>query len=272
MAINFPSFNPVAFHIYGNISITWYGICWAISIFMISLYMCFLDNSSAKRYKNKFIFHSYEDVLEIVTFTFIFTIIGAKIMWLITHYKSLINDPLLMLASGGFTSFGALLGGYSALYYISFQKNIFYLNLWDLASCSIPICLFGVRIGNFINGELYGSTTDLPWGMIFPLAGDDIVRHPTQLYGALIEGFLLYTLMYLLFISYDYRLYPGRLTAIFWMIYPILRFAIEFFKEPDPTIGKIGNLLTIGQILSMILFIIGIIMWQRLYKKWQKTC
>ena len=124
----------------------------------------------------------------------------------------------------------------------------------DLAALAAPLGLFFGRIGNFINGELYGRVTDVPWGMVFPGAGP-LPRHPSQLYEAVGEGLVLFAILYLLSKRKNTE---GLLLPIFLVGYGTVRFILEFFREPDPQMGFVAGPFTMGQVLCVAMVAIGI--------------
>ncbi|GFQ66518.1 phosphatidylglycerol--prolipoprotein diacylglyceryl transferase [Trichonephila clavata] len=141
------------------------------------------------------------------------------------------------------------------------RHNIPIFYALDLVSCGVPIGLFLGRIGNFINGELFGRVTTMPWGMVFPESGDNLLRHPSQLYEALFEGLLLFAVANSLFFLTRIRLYHGALTGIAVMWYGIARFFVEFFREPDYQIGYLWLDLTMGQLLSIPMVLLGMLVY-----------
>lgn len=140
------------------------------------------------------------------------------------------------------------------LYTRKHKINIFKLS--DIISAAAPIGLFFGRIANFINGELYGRQTNLPWGVVFP-AGGDIPRHPSQLYESFLEGLVLFLILFFL-IRYSKR-QVGMVTGVFLFGYGIFRALIEFAREPDAQIGYIAGFISMGQVLSLPMIIGGIV-------------
>jgi phosphatidylglycerol:prolipoprotein diacylglycerol transferase len=132
----------------------------------------------------------------------------------------------------------------------------FKINFWQIADIiivTVPVGLGLGRLGNFINGELYGRVTDVPWAMIFP-SGGGIPRHPSQLYEFLLEGVALFTILWLL---KNRDLMKGTITSLFLILYGLFRLVVEFFREPDPQLGFILGPFTMGQILSAIMILLG---------------
>jgi len=124
------------------------------------------------------------------------------------------------------------------------------LELFDMAATVAPLGLFFGRIANFVNGELWGRPTDVPWAVIFPNAGD-VPRHPSQLYEAALEGLLLFAVMQTLAWRIDERQRRGLLTGTFLTGYGLARIVVEFFREPDPQLGYLFGWITMGQLLSV---------------------
>jgi len=153
---------------------------------------------------------------------------------------------------------GGLLGVVTAIIaYAKFNKfSVFALG--DIIAAVAPIGLFFGRIANFVNGELFGKvTTNIPWAVVFPYGGE-VPRHPSQIYEALLEGLLLFTILFFLSKSKKVRECQGLLTGVFISGYGICRFIVEFFREPDFQIGYIMNIATMGQILSLPMILIGL--------------
>ena len=127
----------------------------------------------------------------------------------------------------------------------------------DLIVVTAPIGLGLGRLGNFLNAELYGRVTTLPWAMVFPSAGD-LPRHPSQLYECLLEGVLLFMILWRV---KDHPLRKGTLLCLFLFLYSAMRFLVEFFREPDPQLGFVFSFMTMGQILSMLMGLSGVLLW-----------
>ncbi|MCK5375227.1 MAG: prolipoprotein diacylglyceryl transferase, partial [Alphaproteobacteria bacterium] len=158
---------------------------------------------------------------------------------------------------GGMSFHGGVLGVVAVLFLFTKRHKINVLSLADIVCATVPIGLFFGRIANFINAELYGRVTHLPWGVVFPGAGE-YPRHPTQLYEALLEGALLFTILYL--VSKKEKRKPGVISALFFILYGVMRSLIEFVRVPDAQIGLIGGEITMGQILCIPMILIGIVL------------
>ena len=143
---------------------------------------------------------------------------------------------------------------------ILFSKKIDsnFFKFTDIISCVAPIGILLGRIANFINGELYGKITTLPWGTIFPNAGN-LARHPSQIYEAILEGIVLFILINYLALKKELLYKPGYISAIFLIFYSILRIFSEIFREPDIHLGLFANHFSMGTLLSLITIIIGLL-------------
>jgi len=153
---------------------------------------------------------------------------------------------------------GGLIGLIVATIIFSKKKNFNNLVLLDVVACVAPIGIFFGRLANFINGELYGKPTDLPWAVTFPLV-DPQARHPSQIYEALLEGLLLFLILNFLIRRLTYK--KGITAASFLIFYSMFRIISEFYREPDLQVGYILNYISMGSLLSFFMFVIGIAMY-----------
>ena len=156
---------------------------------------------------------------------------------------------------------GGLLGIVIGTLIFSIKNKFDKLVLLDIVSCVAPVGIFFGRLANFINGELYGKPTDLPWAVIFPLI-DDQGRHPSQIYEALLEGVVLFLILNLLIKKALYK--KGECAALFLVFYSIFRIITEFYREPDIQLGYLLNFLSMGSLLSFFMLGFGIIMYFRI--------
>jgi phosphatidylglycerol:prolipoprotein diacylglycerol transferase len=171
---------------------------------------------------------------------------------------------LFFVWEGGLSFHGGLAGVIISLYAFSIRQSISFLKLADAVCIAMPIGLGLVRIGNFLNGELYGRPTEGTWGFIFPTDPYGLARHPSQLYEAFFEGIVLFFI--LMWIG-SRNNKPGVLSGSFLVGYSLLRFVIEFFRQPDPHMGFITLQLSMGQLLSIPMLIIGLILLTKSLKK-----
>jgi phosphatidylglycerol:prolipoprotein diacylglycerol transferase len=170
-----------------------------------------------------------------------------------------LSDPaqILMVWHGGMSFHGGFLGVIIAVLLFSRHRGFSPLAFGDLLACAAPIGLFFGRIANFINGELFGRVSDVPWAMVFPRGGP-LPRHPSQLYEATLEGLVLFTVLNLLVRVPAIRNRPGMLIGIFFVGYGLARSAVEFFREPDAQLGFLFAGATMGQLLSLPMIAIGL--------------
>ena len=163
---------------------------------------------------------------------------------------------------------GGLLGVVISILVFSNKNKLNFFKFSDIVSCVAPIGIFLGRIANFINGELYGKISNLPWAVIFP-NGDSVSRHPSQIYEALLEGVLLFILINFLALKKNLLIKTGYISGLFLILYSILRIFSEIFREPDSHIGYIFNYFSLGILLSLLTLIIGFVI-IFIKKKWTK--
>jgi phosphatidylglycerol:prolipoprotein diacylglycerol transferase len=183
-------------------------------------------------------------------------VIGARLGYVIFYdLSAYISHPLEIFAvwHGGMSFHGGFIGSVLAGAWCCDRSKVDPWLVADLVMVTAPIGLGFGRLGNFINGELFGRVTDMPWGMVFP-AGGPLPRHPSQLYEFLLEGIVLFTVLW---IMKDRVRRTGLLTALFVMLYGVFRFFAEFFREPDPQLGFIVGPFTMGQLLSSLMVLAG---------------
>ena len=171
-------------------------------------------------------------------------------------------QDLIAVWQGGMSFHGGLLGVFVAIWWTARQAKVGFLRLGDVVAPVVPIGLFFGRIANFINGELWGRVTDVPWAMIFPTGGP-IPRHPSQLYEAFCEGIVLFSIMMVLVFRTRLRERPGFVGGAFLVLYGLARSSMEFFREPDANLGFILlDFITMGQLLSLPMIAVGLwLMW-----------
>jgi phosphatidylglycerol:prolipoprotein diacylglycerol transferase len=194
-------------------------------------------------------------------------IIGARLGYVLFYdLKMYLADPLEIFAiwHGGMSFHGGLIGVLLVGILFSWKNKKSFWKIADLFIVTAPIGLGFGRIGNFINGELYGRVTQVPWAMIFPTDKDLLPRHPSQLYESALEGGILFLILWFL---KDKKLPTGGLLAIFLSLYGLFRFFVELFREPDPQLGFILGPFTMGQTLSAFMIIGGIILFLYLKRR-----
>lgn len=244
------SLNPVAFTL-GPISVRWYGLAYLAGFVLGALVMWQL----MKRWKLDV---SSDELLSIVVGIAFGGIIGGRLGYVLFYGAGYyLQNPLaiFMLNQGGMSIHGGLLGAFIGGSLVCRSLKVSIPTICDLGFTVTPIGLFFGRLANFVNGELWGKVTDLPWGVVFETGGP-LPRHPSQLYEALLEGLVLFLVLYLL----ARRLPPkpqGFYTGLFLVLYGIFRILVEFVRVPDAQLGYLFGPITMGQVLSLPLVILG---------------
>ena len=251
--LTYPYINPIALSL-GPIQIHWYGLMYLIGFILAGLVARY-------RVKRLNLEWTNEQISDLIFYAALGLIIGGRCGYMFFYaWNEWLANPLSLFKiwQGGMSFHGGLIGGLIALVFFakSQQKNI--LDITDFAAPMIPLGLAAGRLGNFINGELWGRVTNNPWGMIFPHV-DFQPRHPSQLYEFGLEGIVLFVCIFI------YTLKPrpkGYATALFLILYSIFRFFVEFFRQPDIQLGFLfHSWLTMGQLLTIPVFILGIGIW-----------
>lgn len=245
-SIHFPDISPVAFSIFG-FSVYWYSFAYIFGVIFGYLLLKHL-NKTSKAYTSS----SMEDL---IFYCVLGIVIGGRIGFILFYdLLGVISDPIkiFMIRNGGMSFHGGLLGMILAIVLVTRKHKLPFLEAIDLISCVAPIGLCLGRIANFINAEMYGKVTTLPFGIIFPDAGI-LPRHPTQIYEAIGEGVILLILMLILFPKLYKK--PGALAGIFLICYGLIRSFIEIFKEP---IDGYILFLTTGQALCIPMVAVGV--------------
>ena len=245
------NFDPVAFQIM-SFEIRWYSLAYIAGI-IIGWLLC------------KKIFIQKSDINEkfddYITYLVIGIIIGGRLGYIIFYnFSYYINNffDIFKVWEGGMSFHGGLIGIIIASILFSKKHNQDSFLYMDLVSLVAPIGIFFGRLANFINSELYGTPTDIPWAVTF-IQVDNLSRHPSQLYEAILEGIILFIIL-MYFKNKDYLKKPGLISGLFLIFYSIFRFFIEFVRVPDEQLGYLIFELSMGQIISLIFFVIGIIL------------
>lgn len=252
--IPFPDLNPVALQL-GPIAIRWYALAYIAGIVLAWQYALHL----ARRWHCPI---TSEEIGDFVMWATIGIVVGGRLGYVLFYDPSrFAADPLGVLEvwTGGMSFHGGLLGVATATLFFCWIRGLPLLALGDLVACAAPIGLFFGRLANFVNGELFGRATDVPWGMIFPRGGP-VPRHPSQLYEAGLEGLVLFTLLALLAHLPGAERRHGLLTAVFLVGYGLVRFVVEFTREPDSQLGLVLGPLSMGQVLSVPLVLVGLVL------------
>lgn len=243
--------NPILIDL-GPIRVGWYGLMYVFG-FLASYLLV------RHQMKRKDFWISKVEVENLYFYLIIGLMVGARFGYVFFYdLKMYLADPLEAFAiwHGGMSFHGGLIGVLIVGILFGWKNKKSFWKIADLIIVTAPIGLGLGRIGNFINGELYGRVTQVPWGMIFPKGGP-FPRHPSQLYESGLEGGVLFLILWLL---KDRKLPTGGLLAIFLSLYGVFRFFVECFREPDPQLGFILGPLTMGQILSSFMIMGGMIL------------
>ncbi len=250
LQLQFPNIDPVFLHL-GPVQLRWYGLMYMIS-FIIGY---FLLKRLAKAKKMAL---TTDDVYDLLFFLILGVMVGGRVGYVLFYdLGSYIQRPIdiLKIWQGGMSFHGGFVGIILALYLLCRRRSWDFWKIADLVCAAAPVLAL-VRLGNFINGELYGRATTLPWGMVFP-DGGDVVRHPSQIYEFLLEGVVMFLIVQWLFRK---NFYPGTVVWGSIGFYGLFRFLVEFVREPDAHIGFDLGPFTRGQLLSAPMLVAGLAM------------
>jgi phosphatidylglycerol:prolipoprotein diacylglycerol transferase len=254
-ALEFPAIDPVIVSIgpffgIGPLAIHWYGLMYVIA-FALAYW---LAGRMAKQPNSGW---TAEQVDDLLFAGMLGVVLGGRIGYVLFYnFDAFLADPSYLFKTwqGGMSFHGGVLGVLTAMLFIAVKQKRHYLALGDFVVMLIPLGLAAGRLGNFINAELWGRTTDVPWGMIFPNAGP-LPRHPSQLYEFVLEGLILFVLLVL----YRRKQPPaGNVAGLFLLGYGVFRFAVEFVREPDAHLGVLSLGMTMGQWLCMPMILSGL--------------
>ena len=247
------SLNPVALSL-GPLSIRWYGLAYLVGFVLAGVVMY----RTAQRWKLNV---TLDDVLNLMVGISFGVIVGARLFYVIFYGAGYyVAHPLdaFALSQGGMSFHGGLVGAVVGGSIVCKASDLSIPTICDLGVIGAPLGLFFGRCANFINGELWGKPTDLPWGVMFETGGA-VYRHPSQLYEALLEGLVMFAILYVLSRKYPPRP-QGTFIGTFLMLYGIFRFVVEFVRVPDEQLGYLfGSFITMGQLLSLPLVVLGIV-------------
>ena len=261
LTLAFPQIDPVAVQL-GPIAVRWYGLAYLAGILLGWQYgrRLIADNSLwPNETGNDTRALTPGDFDDLLVWATIGIVAGGRIGFVLFYQPQVyLADPMaaLRIWEGGMAFHGGFLGFVIATILFSRSRSVSALLLLDVAAASVPFGLFFGRIANFINGELWGRISDVPWAMVFPGAGPES-RHPSQLYEATLEGVLLFILLRVLTHRLHSLQHPGLTGGAFVAGYGLARFFVEFFRQPDEHIGFIGGFLTMGMILSLPMILVG---------------
>jgi len=280
--LHHPEINPVILPIAGAFAIRWYSLMYVLGFLFVYLFV----SNEIKKGRIRF---TETDLSDVIFYAFFGVILGGRIGYVLFYnFSYYLQNPIEIFKvwEGGLSFHGGLIGVLTMEWIYSITKKKNYFDLGDLFTVPIPFCLALGRWGNFVNGELWGKPTTAPWGMIFPAVPEkqwfpvsepwvkefmdkigmtvapgqtlvNLPRHPSQLYEMLMEGLLLFII---LFILYKIKKWPrGFIFSCFFLGYGIFRFIAEFFREPDIQVGYLsGGWFTMGMLLCIPMIITGL--------------
>jgi len=245
--------DPILFD-FGFLVIRWYSLAY---IFGILIGWWLGKRIILKRFKD--LNFNIKEFDNLITYIIISMLLGGRIGYILFYnFEYYLSNPfdILKIWEGGMSFHGALIGIIIGTYWFSIKKNMPTFFLLDIVAFVAPIGIFFGRVANFINGELVGKTTDVFWGVIFPNI-DNNIRHPSQLYEAFFEGIVLFIIMNLILFRNNYK--TGACSCVFLIFYGIFRAFLELFREPDPQVGYLFGLISMGAMLSFLMILGGII-------------
>ena len=236
---------PIALDL-GFFQLRWYSLAYLAGIVLGWWYLLRLLSEPgapmARRHADDLVFYATLGI-----------ILGGRLGYVL-FYKPMdyLRNPVEIpqLWDGGMSFHGGVLGTTLAIIYLARRNGLDWLRIHDYVACCAPFGLFFGRIANFVNAELWGRPTDLPWGIVFPNAGG-VPRHPSQLYEAALEGLLLFLVLWFMFRRTDARYQPGKLVGAFLLVYGISRFLVELVRQPDPGLENLPWGLSMGQTLTV---------------------
>lgn len=253
MALQFPDIDPVALAL-GPVQIRWYALAYMSGFLFGWWYGIYITKLNKGTRPNK------EDIDDFIPWVIAGVILGGRLGYVLLYQGSYyLENPLQIFQvwHGGMSFHGGIVGVIAVLILYSRIYKIPLLRLCDIAGCAAPMGIFLGRITNFINGELYGRVTDVPWAVYFPNGGP-LPRHPSQIYQGFLEGLVLFLILLGLLHIKKVRDRPGILSGVFLAGYGIFRSIGELFREPDAQIGFLFGHFSMGQLLSVPVIVFGL--------------
>ncbi len=256
--LNFPHIDPVLIEI-GPLAVRWYGLMYLFG-FMFALW---LANKRADKPNSGW---TRDQVSDLLFAGFLGVVIGGRVGYVLFYnFGYFLDNPLYLFEvwTGGMSFHGGLLGVISAMLWYGYKNNRSFFTIADFVAPLVPFGLGAGRLGNFMNGELWGRVTDVPWAMVFPTGGP-FPRHPSQLYEFALEGVVLFFILNW-FIRKPRPL--GAVSGLFLFGYGTFRFLVEYVRQPDAQLGLFGDWISMGQILSLPMVIGGLLMMLWAFKR-----
>jgi phosphatidylglycerol:prolipoprotein diacylglycerol transferase len=261
-ALAFPDLDPVAFA-FGPVQVHWYGVAY-LAGFLFAIWV-FWDLN--RRWDVGLSLEQISDVLLAAVGSIL---LGGRLGYVLFYnLEYYVENPVRIVAvwDGGMAFHGALAAILAAAWWMSRRLDVPFLRLVDMGAVGAPMGIFLGRLANFVNGELWGRVTDVPWAMVFPGAGAS-ARHPSQLYEAIGEGLLIFLVLRLL--SRRKRA-DGTYIGLFMVMYGVARFLVEFVREPDAQLGLVLGPLSMGQLLTLPMVAVGVwLLWRTMGRRDEK--
>ncbi len=252
LLIPFHNIDPVIFYVSPWFSLNWYKLSYIASV----LFILVVSDRMSQNYKIGFPKNIYKKSL---FWALLAMIVGARLGDVFLYdFDYYIQHPMEILDTkkGGMSFHGGLMGVLVAAILYSRYHKINFIRVWDIVAVNLPISSIFLRLANFINGELYGRVTDVAWAMPFPKGGG-VPRHPSQLYEAFFEGIVLYVVMRVIYKYLHQK--PGVVSGFFFINYGVVRFFVEYYREPQALSWIKSDYLSGGQILCLMMIVIGMI-------------
>ncbi|MBL4941817.1 MAG: prolipoprotein diacylglyceryl transferase [Colwellia sp.] len=249
--LQFPVIDPIIFSI-GPVALRWYGMMYLIGF----LGAMFIANKAADKSGGEW---TRDQVSDLLFYGFLGVILGGRVGYVLFYqWEYFLADPLYLFQiwEGGMSFHGGLLGVILAVYLFSRKTNKSFLRVGDFVAPLVPLGLGMGRLGNFMNAELWGRQTDVPWAMVFPTDALQVPRHPSQLYEFFLEGVVLFIILY--FVTRKPRSL-GLASGTFLIGYGVFRSIVEFYREPDAHLGLYFSLISQGQVLSIPMILVGML-------------
>jgi phosphatidylglycerol---prolipoprotein diacylglyceryl transferase len=253
MALKFPDIDPVAIAL-GPLEIRWYALAYLSAFLFGWWYGLYISKLNSGHRPNR------DDIDDFIPWAIAGVILGGRLGYILFYQSGYyFSHPMEILKvwHGGMSFHGGIAGVITVLILYTRLKKIPFFRLADIFGCAAPLGIFLGRITNFINGELYGRVTDVPWGVVFP-GGGELPRHPSQLYQAGLEGLALFLILLALLHVRWVRERPGILSGVFLAGYGIFRSIGELWREPDEQIGFLFEHVSMGQLLSLPVIVAGV--------------
>ncbi|WP_111497330.1 prolipoprotein diacylglyceryl transferase [Marinobacter bohaiensis] len=258
--LRYPQIDPIAISL-GPLKIHWYGLMYLIG-FAVGWWLGRLRTRKPWSPVNE------QQMGDLLFYIALGVILGGRFGYVVFYnFPTFMGDPLWLFRvwEGGMSFHGGLIGVILAMWWYGRKLNCGFFALADFVAPLVPVGLGAGRIGNFINGELWGKPTDVAWGMVFPTAPDALARHPSQLYQFAMEGVLLFAALWLFSSKQRPRM---AVSGLFLTLYGCFRIIAEFFRQPDPQLGYLAfDWVTMGQVLSLPMVLAGILMMVWAYRR-----